>query len=111
MSKVLKDRPEPSIDETLKAGERIFPRQFDGESILTVGRAFDFAEFGANLIINCSPFGCMPGTLTSGLFQRLEKDLGIPIVSLFFDGETDLRHLVRTYITNILNSKKFKAIA
>lgn len=101
MAPVLKDRFEPPIESTVKAGEQFFPRQFDGESILTVGRAIEFADQGVNLIINCAPFGCMPGTLTAGIFGHLEGMLGIPIVSLFFDGESDLRHLVRTYIANI----------
>jgi len=107
MSTVTADRVEPTIASTVGAGERIFPRQFDGESILTVGRAIEFAENGADLIINCAPFGCMPGTLTSGIFQKLERGLGVPIVSLFFDGETDLSHLVRTYLANLLRNEKF----
>lgn len=107
MSAVIGDRPEPSIRSTIESGERVFPRQFDGESILTVGRAIEFAENGADLIINCAPFGCMPGTLTSGIFQRLEGKMGVPVVSLFFDGETDLRHLVRTYLANLLRNNKF----
>ena len=98
---ILSDRREPSIISTVKAGERIFPRHFDGESILTVGRAIEFAEQGVDLIVNCAPFGCMPGTLTSGIFQKLEGTMGVPVVSLFFDGETDLSHLIRTYLENI----------
>lgn len=98
---IIGGRLEPPIESTLKAGERHFPRQFDGESILTVGRAIEFAGQGVDLIINCAPFGCMPGTLTSGIFQKIERNLRVPIVSLFFDGETDLRHLVRTYLANI----------
>jgi hypothetical protein len=47
----------------------------------------------------------MPGTLTSGIFQGLEQRMGVPIVSMFFDGETDLSHLVRTYLENIKQRK------
>ncbi|MFA5811204.1 MAG: acyl-CoA dehydratase activase [bacterium] len=101
MLPIIKDRLEPPIKSTLAAGERFFPRRFDGESILTVGRAVEFAAQGAALIINCAPFGCMPGTLTSGIFQKLERELNVPIVSLFFDGEADLSHLVRTYMANL----------
>ncbi|MBN1283290.1 MAG: hypothetical protein JXA24_05925 [Proteobacteria bacterium] len=101
MARVIGDRAEPPVSCTVAAGERYMPRRFDGESILTVGRAVEFARQGAGLIINCAPFGCMPGTLTAGMFQGIERELGVPIVSLFFDGETDLTRLVRTYITNI----------
>jgi predicted nucleotide-binding protein (sugar kinase/HSP70/actin superfamily) len=106
MNAVIADRAEPSIEGTLACGERVFPIHFDGESILTVGRALEFAEAGVDLIINVAPFGCMPGTLTSGIFQKLEAEMKVPVVSLFFDGETDLRHLVRTYMANIVNSKR-----
>jgi predicted nucleotide-binding protein (sugar kinase/HSP70/actin superfamily) len=101
VSSVIGDRMEPPISSTLEAGSRYLPKRFDGESILTIGRAVEFAGQGVDMIINCAPFGCMPGTLTAGIFQRIEDKLGVPIVSLFFDGETDLTHLVRTYLTNI----------
>ncbi|HPQ80372.1 MAG TPA: acyl-CoA dehydratase activase [bacterium] len=101
MRDIIGDRHEPPIASTVAAGARHFPSQFDGESILTVGRAIEFAEQGVDLIINCAPFGCMPGTLTSGIFQRLERKMGVPVVSLFFDGESDLSHLVRTYLANV----------
>jgi predicted CoA-substrate-specific enzyme activase len=107
LEEIIADRLEPTIASTVKAGEEIFPRQFEGESILTVGRAIEFVNQGVDLIINCAPFGCMPGTLTSGIFQKLEGRHGVPIVSLFFDGEADLSHLVRTYLANLMRSQKF----
>ena len=100
-SAIVGDRAEPPIASTLAAGEPYLPKKFEGESILTVGRAVEFAQQGVDLIINCAPFGCMPGTLTAGIFQKIEGDLKVPIMSLFFDGETDLRHLVRTYLSNL----------
>jgi predicted nucleotide-binding protein (sugar kinase/HSP70/actin superfamily) len=101
MFRVISDRMEPTIDSTLAAAEPYIPKHFEGESILTVGRAVEFAHQGCQLIINCAPFGCMPGTLTAGIFQKIEGELKVPIMSLFFDGETDLSHLVRTYIANL----------
>ena len=77
MAPIIGDRAEPSIVSTVGAGEKFFPRQFDGESILTVGRAIEFARDGVDLIINCAPFGCMPGTLTAGMFQKLESEMGV----------------------------------
>jgi len=101
MFRVIGDRMEPTIESTLAAAEKYIPKRFEGESILTVGRAVEFAHQGCQLIINCAPFGCMPGTLTAGIFQKIEGELRVPIMSLFFDGETDLSHLVRTYMANL----------
>ena len=102
MAPIIGDRAEPSIVDTVGSGEEVFPRQFDGESILTVGRAMEFAKDGVDLIINCAPFGCMPGTLTAGIFQKLESKMGVPTVSIFYDGEADHSHLVRTYLANVM---------
>jgi predicted CoA-substrate-specific enzyme activase len=101
MRSAIDDRLEPSMASTIAAAKPYIPMRFEGESILTVGRAIEFARGGASLIINCAPFGCMPGTLTAGIFQKVEREEKVPIMSLFFDGETDLRHLVRTYLANL----------
>jgi len=102
MEPIIADREEPSIVDTVASGETVFPRQFDGESILTVGRAVEFAKDDVDLIINCAPFGCMPGTLTAGIFQKLESEMRVPTVSIFYDGEADHSHLVRTYLANVM---------
>jgi hypothetical protein len=31
----------------------------------------------------------MPGTLTSAIFPKLERELGVPVVSIFYDGSGD----------------------
>ncbi len=46
-----------------------------------------FAREGAALVVNCAPFGCMPGTITTALFRHLSAERDMPIVSLFYDGQ------------------------
>jgi predicted nucleotide-binding protein (sugar kinase/HSP70/actin superfamily) len=87
----LGDRMEPGIDEIVEAGRRYVPVEFQGEAILTVGRALLFIErekVGA--VVNASPTFCMPGTVTAAIFPRIEQDLGVPIVSNFYDGTGDV---------------------
>jgi predicted CoA-substrate-specific enzyme activase len=83
----LEDRLESSIEEVLREGERELPINFQGEAILTVGRASLFARDGVSAIVNCLPFGCMPGTLTSALFQSLQERFGLPVINLAYDGK------------------------
>ena len=69
--------------------------------MLTVGRAILFARQGAKMVINCAPFGCMPGTIATGIFGELQARLGIPILNQFYDGEGDLNKKIGSYLTNI----------
>jgi predicted nucleotide-binding protein (sugar kinase/HSP70/actin superfamily) len=87
---ILHDRHEPHIPEIMEVGERFLPWQFEGESILTLGRAVLFKEKnGASAIVNASPMFCMPGTVTTSIFPQLEQELGIPVLCNFYDGSGD----------------------
>jgi len=95
------DRVEPEIEEVLDAGERYLPLNFEGEAILTAGRAVKFIEQGASMVVNCAPFGCMPGTITSALFQQVMNRTGVPVVSMFYDGEGDLNSILGVYLAQV----------
>ena len=60
-----------------------------------------FAEQGAKLIVNTAPFGCMPGTLTSALCRQVQADTGVPIVSVFYDGEPGANQRLEVFMNNI----------
>jgi predicted CoA-substrate-specific enzyme activase len=90
---LLHDREEPPIAETIAAASRILPPEFQGEAILTVGRTVLFKRDGADLVINCAPFGCMPGNITTAIFEQMRETIGIPIVNTFYDGVEENRTL------------------
>ena len=100
--KILSDRHEPSIKETLDEGMKYLHPEFVGEAILTVGRAVMFAKQGASMIVNVAPFGCMHGTITDSIFQEIKNTYNIPIVSQFYDGDIDINDRV----ANILRMRK-----
>jgi len=83
------------------AGERYLPVNFEGEAIITIGRTVAFAEQGAGLVVNCAPFGCMPGTLTTAIFQEVRDEIGIPVVSMFYDGEGDQNRRLEVFLANL----------
>ena len=61
----------------------------EGESILTVGRAIHFERDGCRLVVNCAPFSCMHGNITTALFEQLRGHMTIPVVNVFYDGSSD----------------------
>ncbi len=111
----LAHRHEPSVETILDHGKRFLPLDFEGEAVLTLGRAAAFADGGAALVVNCAPFGCMPGNITNALFQG---GAGIPygarsssrkktgaygytrLLTLFYDGESDVNRMVGIYLRN-----------
>ncbi len=83
---LLGERIEPSMDDIIKAAGDLLPPDFQGESILTVGRAVLFGESGADLVINCSPFGCMHGNITNAVFEQMRDVDRVPVVNISYDG-------------------------
>ena len=95
---VLADRHEPPIGDVVREGRRFMPINFEGEAIITVGRVVEFLRQGAALVVNCAPFGCMPGTLTSSIFQQIEKESGVPVISMYYDGEGEINRRLEVYL-------------
>ena len=97
----ISDRHEPPIDQVLDAGVKYIPVEFAGEAILTIGRALLFARQGAALVANCSPFGCMPGALTTSCLQEVQAQTGVPMVGMFYDGDLDINDRISSYLANV----------
>ena len=97
---LLKDRHEPPIKTIRRYGKEFLPNQIEGESILTIGRSIAFMHQGADLVVNVSPFGCMPGNISASILKDVSRQYGTPMVSIFFDGEIDFSGTLETYISN-----------
>jgi predicted nucleotide-binding protein (sugar kinase/HSP70/actin superfamily) len=82
----LKTLREPSTDEILQNASAYLHNTFEGEAVLSVGKAIDYVKVGASGIINVMPFGCMPGTIVSALLKGVKQDTGIPFLSIAYDG-------------------------
>ncbi len=86
MHPLLPDRLEPPFQQVIEAGLQYIPGEFEGESVLTVGRTIRFFEEGADLVVNASPFGCMHGHISGAVFERIVAQYGRPVVTSFYDG-------------------------
>ena len=82
----LKSVSEPGTKEIIRKAAPYVHDSFEGETILSIGKAVDLIERGAAGIINAMPFGCMPGTIVTALLKKLAKDFGVPCISIPYDG-------------------------
>lgn len=82
----LKTLKEPSTKELLKLANPYVRESFEGETVLSIGKAIDLIEKGASGIVNAMPFGCMPGTIVTALMKVVSNDYGIPCISIPYDG-------------------------
>lgn len=89
LSPLLGDRAEPPMGDIMRAGGAFLPPEFQGESVVTVGRAVLFGERGADLVINCAPFGCMHGNITAAVFEQEAGRIPVPVVNMSYDGTGD----------------------
>ena len=93
------DRGEPSIRDVIAAGRAYVPPEFQSEAILTVGRAVLFITQNAvEAVVNAAPMFCMPGTISASLFARIEKEYGVPVISIFYDGSGAPNQVLAPYM-------------
>ncbi len=77
---------EPSTKEIFRKAAPYVDSSFEGEAVLSIGKAVDLAERGAAGIVNAMPFGCMPGTIVTALMRAVSRDFAIPCISVPYDG-------------------------
>ncbi|TAL33233.1 MAG: hypothetical protein EPN93_14470 [Spirochaetes bacterium] len=106
LAPLLPGRMEPPVGEILDLGKEYFPLIFEGEAIVTVGRALRFINDGAAMVVNCAPFGCMPGNVTNAIFQKLAPGLAAPVLTLFYDGTSDPNRIAEVYLRNLAAGQK-----
>jgi len=82
----LKSLAEPDTRLLLEKAAPYVHDSFEGETVLSIGKAVDLIEKGAAGIINAMPFGCMPGTIVTALLKKLSRDFGVPCISVPYDG-------------------------
>jgi predicted CoA-substrate-specific enzyme activase len=81
-----RELPTPDV---LKSARAYLSPAIEGEAILSMGRAIEYAEHGYDGIINVIPFGCMPGTIASMLLHQFHRDYNLPVFNFIVDGSKD----------------------
>ena len=78
---------ETEIAEIIKLARPFISDEYEGETILSVGKSIDYIKKGVSGIINVMPFGCMPGTIASSILKQFHlHNYEIPSLTLNFEG-------------------------
>jgi predicted CoA-substrate-specific enzyme activase len=92
----LRSLREPSIDQTLRTARPYIHHSFEGEAVLSVGKAIDYINRGVSGIVNVMPFTCMPGTIAGAVLKRVQEDHNnIPLLTIAYDGQGDSHTVTR----------------
>jgi predicted CoA-substrate-specific enzyme activase len=87
---------EPSIKETLRRALPYIHHSFEGEAVLSVGKAIDYIDRGASGLVNVMPFTCMPGTIATAVLKRVREEHGnIPLLNIAYEGQGTSQTLTR----------------
>ncbi len=92
----LRSLHEPSIEQTLHTALPYIHHSFEGEAVLSVGKAIDYINRGVSGIVNVMPFTCMPGTIATAVLKRVREDhQNIPLLNIAYEGQGDSQTLTR----------------
>jgi predicted nucleotide-binding protein (sugar kinase/HSP70/actin superfamily) len=92
----LRSLHEPSIEQTLKSARPYIHHSFEGEAVLSVGKAVDYINRGVAGIVNVMPFTCMPGTIATAVLKRVREDHNnIPLLNIAYEGQGDSQTVTR----------------
>ncbi len=87
---------EPKLDYILDNAKGYIHDSFEGEAVLSVGKAIDYISHGAHGIVNAMPFTCMPGTVVNAVLKRLrENNDNIPYLNMVYEGAEDSNSMTR----------------
>ncbi len=87
---------EPLTREILRWAAPFVSDEFEGESILSVGKAVSYLRSGISGIINVMPLTCMPGTIVNALLSRVRNTMGArPFLALACDGQQETGRMLR----------------
>ena len=86
----------PRFDETVYDSLKKYKLSFKhgGETSQNILKVYSLLNHYPDLamIIHVNPIFCCPGLVSESMFEKLEKDVGIPIVSIIYDGTTSKRN-------------------
>ncbi len=87
---------EPETEEILKLARPYVHDSFEGEAVLSVGKAMDYIQKGAHGIVNAMPFTCMPGTVVNAVLKKVREEKGnIPYLNMVYEGLEDTNSKTR----------------
>ncbi len=95
-TRLLRNALEPSSADVLEMAGPYVHHSFEGEAVMTIGKAIDFADKGLSGVVSIMPFTCMPGTISHAVMRLVRDDKsGIPTLNMVYDGAEQSTALTR----------------
>jgi predicted nucleotide-binding protein (sugar kinase/HSP70/actin superfamily) len=105
MSDALEWGPRTTVEDAVEAGGRYVSRDLLGEAILTVGTPL--AEFEAGHVdgvVSVAPLECMPAKIAEAHFLKVDRDTGLPSLSLPVIGDPVDPRLIEDFAFEVRES-------
>lgn len=85
----MRDRlEEPTPEEISTLAGKYVSGHYGGEPPMTIGRACAWAQRNnVDGAVFVAPFTCMPGSVVEGQMGAMRKELGFPMITLYYDGK------------------------
>jgi predicted nucleotide-binding protein (sugar kinase/HSP70/actin superfamily) len=97
---VLGDAHPPMDGRALKNLRRMgLPPELDGETPQNIAMIFTYLQhLCPDGFVHINPLYCCPGAVSSALLKWVERDYGIPVINLFYDGLRNPNENLEPYI-------------
>jgi predicted nucleotide-binding protein (sugar kinase/HSP70/actin superfamily) len=85
---LLEDSLEPPLDECNELAQQFGLEHFiAGEAAMNLGRILYLIKHKlVSAVVNVNPVFCCPGVISASIFRKIQKEFGVPIINLFYDG-------------------------
>jgi len=104
---MLDDSFEPPVEECVALMHEYGIEHFiPGETTINVGRFLYYARHKlVDAVIHINPILCCPGSVTTSIFRKLQKDFNLPIVNVFYDGINKPNKGIIPQMHHLVNAK------
>jgi predicted nucleotide-binding protein (sugar kinase/HSP70/actin superfamily) len=93
----------------IKAARELLPEQLGGDCNANVGHAVLAARRGDDGMVHLKPFGCMLEFVAQNLLNAVERETGLPILSLTLDdltGEERINVRLEAFVDNLFRRRR-----
>jgi predicted nucleotide-binding protein (sugar kinase/HSP70/actin superfamily) len=97
--------------DVIKAAHPYLNQLIGGHGINSIGETVLYARHGYDGVVQLAPFACIPEIVAKGILPKVQKDLGIPVLTLFLDeqtGKAGIETRLEAFV-DLLKQKRYRA--
>lgn len=98
-------------EEPIKIAAKPYLRHIiGGHGILSIGNTVLYAQEGYDGIIQLAPFSCIPEIVAKSILTKVNRDLNIPVLTLFLDeqtGKAGIKTRLEAFVDLLLSKRQY----